>query len=175
MTLKDSYPLPRMDGTLNMLAGSQLFSTLDLASGYWQVEIDKDAQQKMAFYTQSDLFKIKVMPFELCTVPATFQRLMDLVLAGLQWSHCVDDVIIMGRTFEEHLANVKAVLAQIKGAGLNLYSPINVPFYRGGTVSGTHYLSEWGSSSSRKGGEGCILANSTAIFGTSKLLPEIRH
>ena len=52
------------------------------------------------------------MPFGLCNAPATFQRLMDLVLAGLQWSHSlvyIDDVIVLGRDFEDHLQNLQAV------------------------------------------------------------------
>ncbi|KAL5516845.1 hypothetical protein EMCRGX_G002271 [Ephydatia muelleri] len=76
VTTKDAYALPRIDDTLDTLCGSKWFSTLDLLSGYWQV-----------------------MPFGLCNAPATFQRLMDLVLAGLQWSKCLvylDDVILLG-------------------------------------------------------------------------------
>jgi hypothetical protein len=64
-----------------------------------------------------------VMPFGLCNAPANFQRLMDLVLAGLQWSSCLvylDDIIIVGRTFEEHLQNLQAVLIRLREAGLKL-------------------------------------------------------
>ena len=82
-----------------MLAGSKWFSTLDLVSGHWQVEVaEKDRQT--AFCTTEGLFEFDVMPFGLCNAPATFQRLMDLVLAGLQWSHCLvylDDIIILAR------------------------------------------------------------------------------
>ena len=89
MTRKDADPLPRIDDTLSTLAGSQWFSTLDLVSGYWQVEIDPADKPKTAFCTTKGLFHFKVMPFGLCNAPATFQCLMDLVLAGLQWSHSV--------------------------------------------------------------------------------------
>ena len=61
------------------------------------------------------------MPFGLCNAPATFQRLIDLVLAGLQWSHCLVylyDIIILGRTFTEHLANIQLVLGRLHQAGL---------------------------------------------------------
>ena len=122
-TRKDAYPLPRIDITLDTLAGSYWFSTLDLLSGYWQVEIAEEDRCKTAFCTTEGLYEFKVMPFGLCNAPATFQRLMDLVLSGLQWSQCpvyLDDVIIVGRTFKEHLQNLDAVLRRIQGAGLKL-------------------------------------------------------
>ena len=75
--VKDVYPLPRIDDTLDMLAGKQWFSTLDLASGYWQVSLSREARAKTAFATHSVLFQFKVMPFGLCNAPATFERLMD--------------------------------------------------------------------------------------------------
>ena len=64
-TVKDAYPLPRIDDTLDMLAGKRWFSTLDLASGYWQVSLSPDARCKTAFATHSGLFQFKVMPFGL--------------------------------------------------------------------------------------------------------------
>ena len=86
VTTKDVYPLPRIDDSLNTLAGSQLFSTLDLASGYWQVEVAEQDREKTVFCTSEGLFEFNVMPFGLCNASATFQRLMDLILAGLSWS-----------------------------------------------------------------------------------------
>ena len=83
-TIKDAYPLPRIDDTLDMLAGKQWFSTLDLASGYWQVSLSQEARVKTAFATHSGLFQFRVMPFGLCNAPATFERLMDRVLQGLR-------------------------------------------------------------------------------------------
>ena len=84
VTRKDAYPLPRIDDTLETLSHSQLFSTLDLASGYWRVKLAQEAQEKTAFCTTEGLYEFKVMPFGLCNAPATFQRLMDVVLSGLQ-------------------------------------------------------------------------------------------
>ena len=109
---------------MDTLSGSQWFSTLDLRSGYWQVEVAEEDRQKTAFATpEGGLFEFKVMPFGLCNAPATFQRLMDLLLAGLQWSQCLvylDDIIVPGQSFHEHLTNLAAVLKRIKGAGLRL-------------------------------------------------------
>ena len=81
VTRKDAYPLPRIDETLDMLHSSKWFSTLDLASGYWQVEMAPEDQHRPAFATSEGLFEFKVMPFGLCNAPATFQRLMDRVPA----------------------------------------------------------------------------------------------
>ena len=105
VTRKDAYPLPRVDEALDTLAGSCWFTTLDLISGYWQVELHPDDKQKTAFSTPEELFEFNVMLFGLCNAPATFQHIMDSVLAGLQWSSClvyVDDVVITGEAFEDH-------------------------------------------------------------------------
>ncbi len=91
ITRKDSYPLPRVDGILDSLAGSQWFSTLDLASGYWQVEVDPD-----------DLV---------------------VVLAGLRWEiflAYLDDIVVFGRTFEEHLQRLRVVLSRLREANLKV-------------------------------------------------------
>ena len=71
VTRKNEYPLPRVDDTLDTLAGSKWFSTLDLLSGYWQVEVSPYDQEKTAFCTHEGLFEFCVMPFGLCNAPAT--------------------------------------------------------------------------------------------------------
>ncbi len=83
VTRKDAYPLPRIDDILDALRGSQYFSTLDLYSGYLQVKMDSRDIDKTAFVTRQGLFHFTVMPFNLCNAPATFERLMELVLSGL--------------------------------------------------------------------------------------------
>ena len=70
ITHKDAYPLPRIDTTLDTLSGSMWFSTLDLLSGYWQVEVEETDKEKTAFCTTEGLFQFKVMPFGLCNAPA---------------------------------------------------------------------------------------------------------
>ena len=76
VTRKDAYPIPRIDNTLDTLSGSKWFSTLDLISGYWQVEVNKEDREKTAFCTHEELFEFKVMPFHfgLCNAPATFKQ-----------------------------------------------------------------------------------------------------
>ena len=73
---KDSYPLPRIDDIIDSLAGAQWFSTLDLTSRYWQVQLSDDARSKTSFTTGTGLWQFKVMPFGLCNALATFERLM---------------------------------------------------------------------------------------------------
>eukprot|EP00731_Ephydatia_muelleri_P031479 Em0022g993a len=72
VTSKDAYPLPRVDDPFGTLAGSKLFSTLDLATGYWQVEVADEVKEKAAFLTPEGLYQFEVMPFELCNALATF-------------------------------------------------------------------------------------------------------
>ena len=115
VTKLDVHPLPRIDDSLDLLAETKYFSTLDLASGYWQVGMDPDSQEKTAFATDVGLYEFTVMPFGLCNAPATFQRLMECVLAGLSREKCLvylDDILVMGATFDEHLANLQAVFEQ---------------------------------------------------------------
>ena len=82
ITKLDSFPLPRVDDSLDLLANTPYFSSLDLASGYWQVGMVPDSQQKTAFCSHSG-YEFTVMPFGLCNAPATFHRLMETVLAGV--------------------------------------------------------------------------------------------
>ncbi|CAG2228135.1 Transposon Ty3-G Gag-Pol polyprotein,Transposon Ty3-I Gag-Pol polyprotein [Mytilus edulis] len=99
LTVKDAYPLPRIDDSLEQLSGNKWFSTLDLCSGYWQVEMAEKDRPKTAFASRRGLFQFRQMSFGLACAPATFERLMERVLAGLQWSICLvylDDIIVCG-------------------------------------------------------------------------------
>ncbi|CAF4417489.1 unnamed protein product, partial [Didymodactylos carnosus] len=123
VTVKDTYPIPRIDDTLDVLNGAKYFSTIDLSSGFWQVELDEESKDKTAFVTHEGIFQFNVMPFGLTNAPATFQRLMDLVVRGLKWDCCLvylDDVIIDSPTFEHHLEDLHSVLERIKINGLTL-------------------------------------------------------
>lgn len=122
-TVKDAYPLPRIDDSLDRLRGAHWFCTLDLHSGFWQVEMDEADKQKTAFVTRNGLFQFSVMPFGLCNSPATFERLMETVLAGLHFKIClvyIDDIIVFGKTFEETLQNLEYVFQRLQQAGLKL-------------------------------------------------------
>lgn len=122
-TVKDAYPLPRIDDTLDTLNGGKWFSCVDLASGYFQVQCAEEDKHKTAFSTHKGLYQFLVMPMGLCNSPATFSRLMNSVLGSLQWHRCLcylDDVIIFGKDFQIALDNLKAVFDCFRQANLKL-------------------------------------------------------
>lgn len=123
-TIKDAYPIPRIDDNLDALAGSVWFSSLDLNMAYHQVPMSNEDKEKTAFATpRGGLYQYNVMPFGLCNAPATFQRIIERTLSGLQWNVAVlylDDIIVYGKSFDEHLENLKKVLDRLDGANLRL-------------------------------------------------------
>ncbi|KAK7925333.1 hypothetical protein WMY93_007643 [Mugilogobius chulae] len=123
VTHKDAFPLPRIEETLTSLSKSEWFSTLDLASGYWQVEMHPDDREKTAFTTPLGLFEFERMPFGLCNAPATFQRLMQQCLNGqIAESLLVylDDIIIYSADFSSHLQHLDQVFERLWQHGLKL-------------------------------------------------------
>jgi transposase InsO family protein len=123
LTYKDCYPLPRISACLDALGGSSYFSTLDLRSGFWQTAIDPHDADKTAFITRRGQFRFKVLSFGLANAPSLFQRIMDLVLAGLSWECClvyVDDIIVFSKTFELQATRLALVFKRLQDAGLKL-------------------------------------------------------
>jgi hypothetical protein len=123
ITKKDSYPLPRIDEALDSLGNSKFFTTLDLASGYWQVGLSDTAREKTAFLTPSGLYQFTVMPFGLCNAPATFERLMERVLVSLQWQIClvyIDDIIVFSKSITEHIDRLEIIFHRLAEANLKL-------------------------------------------------------
>ncbi len=97
VTIRDVYPLPRIADVLSRLEGAQYFSILDLQAGYHQIPVRKEDRHKTAFITADGLFQFKVLLFGLSNDPSSFQRSMDIILAGLRWIACLvylDDVIV---------------------------------------------------------------------------------
>ena len=122
-TVKDAFPLPLIGECLDTLSGCQWFSTLDLASGYWQIDIHPDDRHKSAFITKHGLYEHKRMAFGLCNAPATFQRAMNHVLQGLTWRHALaylDDVVVLAKTFEAGLDNLREVFDRFRNFDLKL-------------------------------------------------------
>ena len=123
-TIRDAYALPRIDETMDALKGATLFSSLDLRGGYWQVDLEEDAKQKTAFTVGNlGFYEFNVMPFGLTNSPATFQRLMEMCLAELQYNDCLvylDDIIIFSSTLEEHLCRLEKVFSRLRDYKLKL-------------------------------------------------------
>ena len=90
--------------------GAELFSTFDFRSGYHQVEIDPRDSDRTTFVTKQGIFRLNVMPFGLCNAPATFQRLMNVAMAGLESMICLvylDDIIVYSRNLSAHLDRLR--------------------------------------------------------------------
>ena len=123
-TVRDAYALPRVDETLDALSGSTVFTSLDLKWGYWQVPLDAESQPLTAFTVGPlGFYECTRMPFGLTNAPATFQRLMENTLGGLNLSCCIiylDDIVVYARTIPEHLERLDEVLTRIGNAGLKL-------------------------------------------------------
>ncbi|CAF1030452.1 unnamed protein product [Brachionus calyciflorus] len=123
VTIKDSYPLPRIDDTVDAFGGSYVFSTMDCAGGFLQVPLAEEDKEKTSFIANHNLYQFKVMPFGLCNAPSTFQRLMDTLLRNLTWKYCLvylDDVIVYSKDFKSHMDRLELILSKFEKAGLKL-------------------------------------------------------
>lgn len=122
-TVGDSFPLPNIDDILDQLGHCKYFTTLDLASGFNQIPVKTEDIEKTAFSTSDGHYEYLRMPFGLKNAPATFSRLMNLVLSGLQGSQCftyLDDVIIYASSLEEHNNKLKNVFNRFRTNNLKL-------------------------------------------------------
>ena len=132
-TVKDAYSLPRIESILDSLGGAQIFSTLDLKAGYWQVEMAEECKAYTAFTCGPlGFYECDTMPFGATNAPATFQRLMHDCLGDLNMNWCIvylDDIIIFSDTKEEHIKRLEAVFQKLMAAGLKL-KPTKCFFFR---------------------------------------------
>lgn len=122
-TVKEHFPLPRIEDQLDLLAGNTMFITLDLASGYYQIPIAEESRERTAFITPDGQYEYNRMPFGLVNAPSVFQRAINKVLAKVRNKHVLiymDDVLIPGRSFEDCLKLLEEVLLLLKSSGLTL-------------------------------------------------------
>lgn len=122
-TISDRYPLPNITEILDKLGKCMYFSTLDLASGFHQIEMDPEDVKKTAFTVEGGHFEYVRMPFGLKNAPSTFQRVMDNVLKDLQGKVCLvylDDIIIFSTSLQEHSENLKKVFDKLREANLKI-------------------------------------------------------
>lgn len=122
-TIDDRYPLPQIDNILDKLKGSKFFTTLDLASGFHQIEVHEESIEKTAFTVENGHFEFLRMPFGLKNAPATFQRLMNHILRDHIGKNCyvyMDDIIIYSETVESHLADIHRILEVLKNENMKI-------------------------------------------------------
>ena len=147
LTKKDSYALPRIEELLDYCQGSKFYSVVNMKSGYHQVEILEDHKERTAFSVGPlGFFEFNRMPFGLTNSPATYQRLMEECLADYNLKICcifIDDIIIFGKTYEEHLENLRLVFQRIREANLKL-SPNKCDFFKRKVKYVGHIVSEAG-------------------------------
>ena len=123
-TKRDAYALPRIEEMYDCLYGARWFSSLDIKSAYWQVEVDEADKEKTAFTVGPlGFYECNRMPFGLCNAPATFQRLMENCFGNINMQSCLiylDDIVVFSRTFEEHVERLSLVFERLAEAGLKL-------------------------------------------------------
>ncbi|KAL0870576.1 hypothetical protein ABMA27_005541 [Loxostege sticticalis] len=122
-TIKQHYPIPRMEDQIDRLAGNNYFSTLDLASGYYQIPISEDSKFKTAFVTPDGQFEFNRMPFGLANAPAVFQRAVNMVLGNSRYDTALaymDDILVPSKTFEQGLERLRTIFEKLRNSGLTL-------------------------------------------------------
>ena len=149
---KDNHPLPWIDNLLDSFQDATCFTTLDLASGYWQIEMDLEDREKTAFITDYGVYEFNVMPFGLTNAPATFQRTMNKVFSRIIGDFIVvylDDLNVYSRDFNEHLVHLKEVFERLRNAGLKLKAKKCHFFKKELAFFRSHYQKRWGETRSR--------------------------
>ena len=144
-TIEDAYSLPRIDETLDCLNGAEWFSSLDLKSEYWQVEVEEDSKALTAFTVGPlGFYECECIPFGLTNAPATFQWLMQSCLGNLHLHYCIiylHNVIVFSTTPEEHVFRLRAVFEKLKQVGLKL-KPSKCEFFRQELTYLGHFVSK---------------------------------
>ena len=121
VTVKDRYPIPSMRDLYSKLAGKRIFSTLDLRSGYYHIEVKPEDRPKTAFTTEFGLFQWKRMTFGFCNAPSVFQRAMDRLFEGLDFVIIyLDDIIIASVSEADHIIHLRAVFERLVSGNLKL-------------------------------------------------------
>ncbi|UYV64087.1 K02A2.6-like, partial [Cordylochernes scorpioides] len=123
ITLDDRQPLPHIQDMFDRLHGSRFFSTLDVAWGYWQIEIDPQYIQKTAFVTNDGHYEFLVMPFGLKNAASTFQRIIQHILGELLWKGTCsfqDDILVYRKTWQEHIELLSKVFDKLRQYNMKL-------------------------------------------------------
>ena len=149
-TIPDRQPIPRIQDLLDGLYGQKIFSTLDMAKAYHQGYVRDICRKYTAFSTPWCMFEWLRVPFGLKNAPAAFQKYVNQALSGLLDRICLaylDDILVFGRTFDEHLGNLRDVLRRLREKGVKLrvdkcvFAKLEVR-YLGRLVSGDGYRAD---------------------------------
>ncbi|KAF9762245.1 Retrovirus-related Pol polyprotein from transposon opus [Nosema granulosis] len=133
ITIKDRYTPPRIDEIYDVLSKARIFSILDSTSGYYQIAMEENDEEKTAFSFKGRLYEFNRMPFGLCNAPATFQRSMDVIFRNENRKFVdpyLDDIIVYSKDEEEHKKHLRIVLGRLKAAGVSLNEK-KYKFFRG--------------------------------------------
>ncbi|CAF4656160.1 unnamed protein product, partial [Rotaria sp. Silwood2] len=123
ITIKDAFPLPRIDETFDQLSDATYYTKFDFKSGYYQVPLSKEDRPKTAFSTHDNHYQFTVLPQGITNGPATFRRVINHILGPTRWKYAlayIDDVIIYSKTFEEHLLHLNEICTILKNARFRL-------------------------------------------------------
>ena len=123
ITVKDTYPLPRISELIDKMDGTILWTTLDAASAYWSIPLEESDKKKTAFSVPRGKFEFNVTPYGLCNAAASYQRMIDINLSGLSTSRILaylDDIALFSRTYDEHLQQLSEVLDCLSKCGISL-------------------------------------------------------
>lgn len=122
LTIKDRFPLPRIDDQLDKLHGSKFFTTLDLTSGYYQIPVSENSKHLTSFVTPDGQYEFNKMPFGLCNAPSVFQRLMNHILLPYHDLAAVylDDILIYSKSPEQNIEKFETLLQILEKGGLTL-------------------------------------------------------
>lgn len=146
LSVDDKYPLPNISDLLDQLGNCQYFTTLDLASGFHQIEINPKDIEKTAFTVENGHYEFVRMPFGLKNAPSTFQRVMDNILLGIQNERCLvymDDIIVYSATIHDHILRLTEVFKRLRKANLKI-QPDKCEFLRKEVAYLGHLITEDG-------------------------------
>ena len=146
-TIKDVQSLPRIEDSLDCLDMAPIFTSLDLQSGYWQVEMTEDSKPLTAFTVGPlGIYECVWMPFGLTNALATFQHLMETCLGEMHLKWCIiylDDIIVFSKTPEEHIERLRGMFEKLAAAGLRL-KPSKCKFFKSRVTYLGHIVSKDG-------------------------------
>ena len=125
------YPLPRIEELFAAVSGGKVFSKLDLSHAYLQLQLDDSSQEYVTVNTHRGLYRYTRLQFGVASAPAIFQRTMEMVLKGLPMVVAyLDDILVSGKTEQEHLTNLAQVLDRLDSAGMKLKRRNVLSIYR---------------------------------------------